>query len=41
VSVSVSVSDFRFLGLGLVREEYMEVQNDVVLHFYIIYIIKI
>jgi hypothetical protein len=39
--VSVSVSDFRFLGLGLVREEYIEVQNDVVLHFYIIYIIKI
>jgi hypothetical protein len=38
--VSVSVI-FRFLGLGLVREEYIEVQNDVVLHFYIIYIIKI
>jgi hypothetical protein len=38
----VSVSDFRFpLGLGLGRDEYMEVQNYVVLHFYIIYIIKI
>jgi hypothetical protein len=36
----VSVSDFRFtLGLGLGRNEYIEV--IFVLHFYIIYIIKI